>query len=1021
MLGTASLLRRVETVRHLPDLFTELGYEPQLLPFDDAASTVARWRGFRIVAVESGDPAPAARALARTIGRRGERGLAIALGQGRLCLAAPHIGETATTKAYAIPLEEPTRDQLDFIEALRPDPEANALSHAIRLSELLRTEAAGGRFFRAFRQLLDEMVASLDNRCRVADRRQVTLLALTRILFLYFVQAKGWLNGERRFLRKQLDRALAIGESFHSAILDELFFGTLNQPVSKRRTSRFNDIPYLNGGLFEMHPVERRMPHRHFSNEIWRRAFDDVFERFRFCVREADEVDAIAPDMLGRVFERLMETQQRLTSGTFYTPEELVRHVVMTAIDKAALEGGAHCHSLLDLLRSGEPDRGKLRRRLRKLRILDPACGSGAFLLGALDHLTALWVQLSPAKQVNRSRLRRHLLEQNLFGVDLDPTAIRLAELRLWLAIIADDPEATIDKVAPLPNLDGIVRQGDTLMDPVSATRAFVSVDLVSASSEVWGIENCRRRLFDARGTRYRNLARELRHREAELAKRLLERSSSACAAQLRELDALEATPDLFGLTRPLTTGQQRIRNGLVSSVKHLERSQKAVSENQLPFFAFEVHAPQTMARGGFDVVIGNPPWVRAERLSKEARLSLKRRFRWWQATGRRGYAHLPDLALAFVERGLELTQLGGVMAFLVPSKITSSGYGEPARQTLVRETTLEYLYRVPEHHTEQFGATTYPLVVILRRSTPPPQHRVRLSFETRATVPQSSLRRPGPWILRPDRDLRALGDFLESAPPLSATTRSALGVKTGADGVFVGTPIQRRGKLTLVQFATSEVWTEGSVLRPVVRGRDVRQFGLSTVKVLLWACDGTGVPLEQIPELAHAYIAANASALRARADYNSGPLWTLFRTRSACAAHRVVWPDLARHPRAVYLEAASSQPVLPLNTCYCAAVPSAQDAHVVTAVLNSTWVIPYVRSASDEARGGYRRLNARVMDRIPIPADAARRTSAISLSKRAHAQHVEQNELDEVVAEALDISAATQARLRTMALSERN
>jgi len=361
MLGTASILRRVETVENLPDLFTALGYEPQMLPFDNAASTVARWRGFRIVAVQSSDRAPAARALARTIGRLGERGLAVSLGQGRLCLAAPHIGEVATTKAYAIPLEEPTREHLDFVEALRPDPDANALSHAIRLSELLRSEPAGDRFFRAFRQLLDEMVASLDDRCRASDRRQVTLLALTRILFLYFVQAKGWLNGERRFLRKQLDRALAVGESFHTTILDELFFGTLNQPLTKRRTSRFNNIPYLNGGLFEMHPVERQMPHRHFSNEIWCRAFDDVFERFRFCVREADEVDAIAPDMLGRVFERLMETQQRLASGTFYTPEELVRHVVTTAIDKAALDDGSNCHSLMELLRSGKPG---MRRKL---------------------------------------------------------------------------------------------------------------------------------------------------------------------------------------------------------------------------------------------------------------------------------------------------------------------------------------------------------------------------------------------------------------------------------------------------------------------------------------------------------------------------------------------------------------------------------------------------------------------------------------------------------------------------------
>ena len=720
MSGTTSFLLRVEHVSDLPNLFAALEYEPKILPFGDAASTVARWRGFRIVAIASSDPAPAARTLAKTLGNLGERGIAVSLGQGQLCLAAPHIGEATATKAFTISLKHPTREQLDFIDALRPDPHANALSHALRLSELLRTEAAGDRFFLVFRQLLDEMVVSLDHRDPEHERRQIALLALTRILFLYFVQAKGWLNGDRRFLRRQFDRSLAAGENFHAATLDELIFGTLNRPIGKRHSPRFHDVPYLNGGLFELHHVEQRVSRRHFSNELWCRAFDDVFERFRFCVREAEEVDAIAPDMLGRVFERLMEAQQRLTKGAFYTPEELVQQVVTTAIDRAVLGEGNNTSSLLQLLRSGKPNRELWRRRLSELRILDPACGSGAFLLGALDHLTALWTQLTPERDVNRSQLRRQLLEQNLLGIDLDPTAVRLAELRLWLAIIADDPETTIDRITPLPNLDGIVRQGDTLMDPVSATRAFTTVDLVSASEEAWDIEQCRRRLFDARGARYRHITRELRLRETALAKQLLERSTVACASQIGELDALESTPDLFGSTRPLTSEQERTRNGLASSVQHLKRLQNAVFENQLPFFAFEVHAPLTMARGGFDIVLGNPPWVRAERLSKESRLSLKRRFRWWQATGRRGYAHLPDLALAFVERGLELTRPGGVMAFLVPSKITSSGYGEPARQTLVRETTLEYLHRIPDRQAQQFGATTYPLAIILRRSTPP-------------------------------------------------------------------------------------------------------------------------------------------------------------------------------------------------------------------------------------------------------------------------------------------------------------
>jgi hypothetical protein len=361
------------------------------------------------------------------------------------------------------------------------------------------------------------------------------------------------------------------------------------------------------------------------------------------------------------------------------------------------------------------------------------------------------------------------------------------------------------------------------------------------------------------------------------------------------------------------------------------------------------------------------------------------------------------------------------VLAFLVPSKITSAGYGEPARQSLVRETTLEYVYRVPEEESEQFGATTYPLALIVRRQAPEPRHRVQLDFGHDVSMRQTALRQAGPWILRPDHDLRALGDFLRSAEPLSTLTQSALGVKTGADSVFVGDPVQRRGKLTLVQFAHAEAWIEGRVLRRAIRGRDVRAFDFSSSKILIWACDRSGAPTPRIPELAHAYLAAHASVLRARADYREGPLWTVFRTKAACGTHRVVWPDLARTVRAVYLEADTRESVLPLNTCYCATVSSANVAHRVAAVLNSTWVIPFIRSASDEARGGYRRLNARVMDRIPIPNDPKRCAAILRASKRAHTERrANQEELDEAVAEALGLATSTRARLRRMAAAER-
>src|SRR6185436_3880129 len=218
----------------------------------------------------------------------------------------------------------------------------------------------------------ESMSASLGRRGTPVERRTAALLPLTRILFLYFVQAKGWLDGRPDYLRRLLDTSLARRRHFHRSALHPLFFGTLNRkPGDRSATIKLGKIPYLNGGLFEPHPVERRLGPVVFPNHLWRDAFDGLFERFRFTVHESQRADAIAPDMLGRVFERVMEPGDRHHTGTFYTPESVVRQVVNAAIETAL----------------GPSPR---QAALRTLRVLDPAVGSGAFLLGALERLTEL-------------------------------------------------------------------------------------------------------------------------------------------------------------------------------------------------------------------------------------------------------------------------------------------------------------------------------------------------------------------------------------------------------------------------------------------------------------------------------------------------------------------------------------------------------------------------------------------------------------------------------------------------------
>src|SRR5256886_6525021 len=170
-----------------------------------------------------------------------------------------------------------------------------------------------------------------------------------------------------------------------------------------------------------------------------------------------------------------MDPIERRASGSYYTPAALVREIVRSGLAGTLVHRfGLAPRTAERWLHDGTPPDGTATRPdLRRLTVMDPAVGSGAFLLGALEELTRLRCS---AGEGPACAVRRDVMAHSLFGVDLSLTAVRLAELRLWLALIADvsaeanDRELT--RIAPLPNLDGHVRQGDALVDPLTLARA---------------------------------------------------------------------------------------------------------------------------------------------------------------------------------------------------------------------------------------------------------------------------------------------------------------------------------------------------------------------------------------------------------------------------------------------------------------------------------------------------------------------------------------------------------------------
>ncbi len=1016
----ADIVRSTQDVADLPRLFAQLGYlGDHGTPPESGGVAVARWKGFRVVGVAADAPRDGARAAAIRLAGVAQPGLVAAVGGGWVAIAAPRVGAPGCTPVLAVSTTQPDPFALELLAALAPRPGATALEHALHVADVLATEHVGARFFTAFRAILERMAASLGSRGAPADRKLAALLTLTRVLFLYFVQARGWLDGRHDFLPALLDDALARRQPFHRSVLHPLFFGTLNRPTGERtHGTRFGAVPYLNGGLFEPHPVERRLGPVTFANPLWRDAFDGLFQRFRFCVRESGEANAVAPDMLGRAFERVMDASERQATGTFYTPEPLVRRLVAAALATALTGRAGLSHDDALALLAGSPppaiDRAAAARTLARLRILDPAVGSGAFLLGALETLTRAHLALAD-QTAGHSRccVRRQIIRVNLFGVDLSPIAVHLAELRLWLAVIADDPTDDLHRVTPLPNLHAIVRQGDSLLDPLSATRALGLGPIRPAALRA--ARAARAALYEARGPARAPATTALHSLELRAAAALVEAASQRVRAALRELLTAARSRDLFGRRVGLQHSQRRRHDALRRERAALAVTARRIADGSVPFFAFEVHCPDVMAAGGFDAIVGNPPWVRAERLPDSMRATLRGRFSWWRAGSDAGFKHLPDLAVAFLERAVELAAPGGAVGLLLPSKIASAGYAEHARAALVRETSLAYVHRVPDRDAAGFGAAVYPLALVARKAEPAPRTLVALDFARTRTVPQDALASPGPWILLPRAARDALDRLRRAGPTLASCAAPALGVKTGADDLLLGTPQEERGATIVVRFRDAEAELERDMLRPALRGRDVTPFAARPSRVVFWPYAPDGTLRRELPPLAARYARAWRARLEARADWRANPYWTLFRVHPSLGRWRVVWPDIARAPTGVALDEVASD-AIPLNSCYVA-VADRQTVLAVAGMLNTTWARVLLRAGADEARGGYRRYNARVTAGLPLPSPGSPRAALAAVSRRAHHHRdVPQHDLDGAAADALDLPSTVRATLRSLA-----
>ena len=599
---------------------------------------------------------------------------------------------------------------LDLLQDTTTDPTLADIEEAFSV------EAVTKEFFNQYVALFEEIHTQLDKlvakdkalRDEFAAQHVNTVdfakKLLGQIVFLYFLQKKGWLGvakgeewgtGPRDFMRRLARGEFGKYDNLFNDILEPLFYESL---AVKRDADdwckRFKcRIPFLNGGLFEpigdydWRKTDIVIPNRLFTNAdaveegITGTGVFDVFDRYNFTVNEAEPLEkevAIDPEMLGKVFENLIEENRRKGLGAFYTPREIVHYMCQESLINyldTALNGSgpkglvprtdietfiymgeqiSHYESVpteyrIKMPKSVEQNARLIDEALANITVCDPAVGSGAFPVGMMNETVRARAALTPYFNDVHERtpyyFKRHAIQNCLYGVDIDASAVEIAKLRLWLSLVVDEED--VKQIKPLPNLDYKIVVGNSLLG------------LPFKSRRLGKIEELKQKLFD-----------ETDHNK---------------------------------------------KKDLKDQVDKLLAEVFAASKRSLGYevnFDFRIFFSEVFQRkGGFDVVFGNPPY-NAE-LTDEERADFKKRYESVR-TGRQ------DTAAVFVEVAGKIARLNAVIFYILPYRLFSRkrNHGGFQLWLLQKHDICETIYLGPHP-----GFTANDEFMLLRLSVARSQH----------------------------------------------------------------------------------------------------------------------------------------------------------------------------------------------------------------------------------------------------------------------------------------------------------
>ena len=597
------------------------------------------------------------------------------------------------------------------------------------VTDAFSVERLNKEFFNGYKAQYKKFVDTLSD---TKPHRDYVKKLLGRLVFLQFLQKKGWMGvpasntkwegGDKNYLSKLVDN-YANNNRLLSDVLEPLFFKTLNEKrngdIVDSKLGENIKIPYLNGGLFDKDRIDELdidFPYSYFKDLM------DFFSQYNFTIDENDPDDSevgIDPEMLGHIFENLLEDNK--DKGAFYTPKEIVQYMCRQSVIqylKTHEPSEQYAEPIEQLINDGVVSHilqsksiaTRFIQLLKEVKVCDPAIGSGAFPMGilyvlyhAIHHLHS---HAEPHGNFDSTQTKRDIIQNNIFGVDIEQGAVDIARLRFWLALVVD-----ADEPQPLPNLDYKITCGNSLLSryPIDAPIENVFVEYNKGKKED---EKMTLAKYKELVSNYTNTSN---HQTKELFRKTIEDIKCAFKtelsnqfkerlAKLRGKVVMLEGPTLFG---ERTKAEKTELKKLKEKLNILEKEQEDIQTNKLYVDAFEwrFEFPQLLDDNGvftgFDIVIGNPPYLRIQGI-RDTNPAFAEELvkKYHSATGSF------DLYATFAERGLQVIRQSGIVNYIMPDKWTNAAFGKGLREVVSEQRAAHKIISFGAYQV--FNASTY-------------------------------------------------------------------------------------------------------------------------------------------------------------------------------------------------------------------------------------------------------------------------------------------------------------------------